>query len=824
MLSLLLSLALAAPQGAGESFAVWPYGADLGLRDALIAQGRMHDDLGGWLVGREDAGLAARAGLAPLALRLAPGEELMVAVAHAHAAGEEDPLERMGRELWQAPGGRLSLRAVPRAALGALQAPLFRCHGAGRLVSGARALAPAAPFRAPRGAGGAAAAVNPDPEIQAWVAQVSQANIQTGVQTMVNFGTRRHEQPGEVACQTWLQGQFAALGLNVSTWDYDNGADVVIGELPGLKDPSKIVVIGGHYDSINYATTTGTAPGADDDASGVSSVLEIARILAQQEFDSTIRFCAWSGEEFGLLGSEAYAAHLDAINDDVIGMLQLDMVAYLAPGDVRSVDFVTNDTTASLNAFAMDVYRAYVPSIVVNSGVLSAGTSDHRSFFQHGYPACFPFEDLSQYSPYIHTINDVIGTSANDWLRAQWIAQGALATVAEIARPASLLISHTELADTQDELGPYVVTAAVTPLGGAGTAGVDLVWRRDGGAWNTVALAPAGGNLWQGGIPGQTAPARIEYHLIGTASNGRQAWLPEGFAPGETNFGFLVGTFTSIYANGFEGATDEGWTHAQVATQDDWQRGTPQGKAGDPLAAATGAQCWANDLGLPGWNGEYAANAHNYLRSPVIDCSGRTGVRLRLKRWLSVEEGIYDHAKIEVNGNVVWENPANGNLVDTAWTDMDLDVSAWADNNPSVQVTFRLQADAGLQFGGWNVDDVELYVLGGGGGGANSIVLTGPTTPAAGASATWNFSAAPANAPWWLLNGASAAGIVYQGHAFDVGAPVSVLMSGTTDAAGAGAATLSIPPAAAGRTGYFEIAARAAGAWRDSNLLVILVQ
>jgi leucyl aminopeptidase len=819
--SLLLALAAS---GSGGDFCVWTYGTDVALRDRLIARGRMYDDLGGYLVGAPDAALAVWAGINPIELTgVAPGDELFVVLAHAHDPHAPNDLEQAGQMVWTSPDGRAQLRAAPKAALGALQLPTFRCHGAGRMIS------PARPIQAARqpagGAGGQQNAIIPDTEIQGWVAQVSQANILAGVQDMVNFGTRRHGQPGEVSCENWLEAEFAAMGLTVSTFNYDSAADNVIGELIGIKDPSKIVIIGGHYDSINYSTVAGAAPGADDDASGVSAVLEIARILSQQQFDYTIRFIGWSGEESGLLGSEAYAAHLDNINADVVGMVQLDMVAYRASGDVRSVDFVTNNTDPALNAFAMAVYAAYVPSIVVNSGSLSGGTSDHEPFFQHGFPACFPFEDINQYSPYIHTGNDVIGTSANDFTRAEWITEGALATVAELARPASLTITHTPLADTQDENGPYVADALVVPLGGATTAGVDVVWRVNGGAWNTLPMSPAGpANAWTADLPGQTAPARVEYHIIATASNGRQAWAPEGFSPGENNYAFRVGLFTSIYANGFEGATDEGWTHAQLSTQDDWQRGVPQGKAGDPGAAAAGTKIWGNDLGPSGFNGNYSSNVHNYLRSPVIDCSGRTGVRLRFQRWLTVEEGLYDNAKIEINGTVIWQNPANGNLVDTSWTEVDMDISAWADNNPSVQLTFRLQSDGGLELGGWNIDEFELYVLGAPGGGTNTISLSGPSSVNAGSQANFSFTGAPANAAYWLLNGTNSNGTIFQGHSFDIGGSVMILASGQANGAGAGSITVNIPAGAAGRTGRLEIAAVSAGAWKDSNLHLVSVQ
>ena len=816
-----LLLAVSASSSGGE-FAVWPYGTNLTLRDGLIARGRMYDDLGGYLVGAPDAALAAWSSVSPITLGgLELDEELFVVIVHAHDPLAPAGLETAGRAVWISPDQRVQLRAAPKSVLSALQSSSFTCHGAGRLVSPAQPIVPARHSSAR--ANGRQTAVSTDPDIQGWVAQVTQANLIADVQTMANFVTRRHGQAGEVNCQNWLAAEFAALGLNVSTFDYDYGADDVIAELPGLKDPSKIVIIGGHYDSINHATG-GSAPGADDDASGVAGVLEIARILSQQQFDYTIRFCAWSGEELGLLGSKAYATHLDRINADVIGMLQLDMIAYRAPNDTYSVDFVTNNTDPVLTALAMAIYEAYVPSLPVKSNTLMAGSSDHSSFFMHGFPACFPFEDLDKWSPYIHTSSDVIGISANDFQLAEWITEGALATMAELARPVSLSISHTALPDTLDPAGPYLADALVVPLGGATTAQVDLVWRVNGGAWNTAAMSPGGpANSWTGAIPGQISPARVEYYVLATGSNGRQAWSPEGFTPGQILNSFLVGVFTSIYANGFEGATDEGWTHAQVATADDWQRGTPQGKFYDPLGAAAGTKVWGTDIGPLGSNGKYVANVQEYLSSPNINCVGRSGVHLRFQRWLTVEAGLNDQAKIEVNGNVVWENPPNEHLVDTNWTEVDLDISAWADNNPSVQVTFRLQSDGGLEFSGWNVDEFELYVLATSGTGLNTISLTGPASVVSGSQGSFNFTGATANASFWLLNGANSNGSFSQGHSFDVGGAITVLASGQASAAGSGSVTLTIPLAAAGRTGRLEIAAVAGGVWQDSNLLVVSV-
>lgn len=164
-----------------------------------------------------------------------------------------------------------------------------------------------------------------------------------------------------------------------------------------------------------------------------------------------------------------------------------------------------------------------------------------------------------------------------------------------------------------------------------------------------------------------------------------------------------------LYSTGFEGPDDEGWYHTQVATQDDWQRDVPLGTSEyDPGSAYEGSLCWGNDHGQSGWDGNYKNNVNNYLESPAINCSGKTGVRLQFMRWLTVEEGIYDQATLYVNGNAIWQNQQNGNHEDTAWTPVEYDISAYADNNPDVRVRFELISDEGLTLGGWNIDQFTV--------------------------------------------------------------------------------------------------------------------
>ncbi len=820
---LLLLLAVPAPQGPA-TLAVYHYGEDLGLRDRIVAAGLGLDDMGGWL-----AGLAGtKAPLAPAALLppLLPGERAVVVDRHRHGAAGRPPLSA-GRLLWSSPDGRVTIRALDEVAYKAVAGQHRSCHGAFRLLWPGRPMTPAV-F-----SGRGHRAVTPKPSIQALVAQVSQADLEAYVNTLVAFGTRRHGQPGELQAVQWAQAELASFGLATSLFDYDPDGDNVIAELPGQVDPSRIVVVGGHIDSLNFAGATAPAPGADDDASGVAGVLEIASILAQEDFAYTIRFCTWTGEELGLLGSEAYAAWLESQGADVVGMIQLDMTAYRKAGDTLSVDFVTNDSSPALNAFGADAYAAYVPGLQVNMGPLSGGTSDHRSFTRHGFPACFPFEDIGDYSPFIHTTQDVVGVSANDFPLATDITRGALAMVAELARPLGPLLAHTPLPDTGNEQGPYPVLASVTAAGGDPVVAAELHWRVDNGGWQTTAMAPTGvPDQWRADIPGQVSPARVDYYLVATDAAGDQGWLPDGFSPGEAWHSFVVGAVRHLAFYDFEGTSDQGWTHGQVATQDDWMRDLPQGRSGssygvswsDPAAAWSGDRCWGNDLGPSGWNGAYASNVFNWLASPPLDFTGETGVRLHFQRWLTVEDGQYDHARILVDGNLAWQNPVGSHVLDSAWTPVELDISPWADGRAGVQIRFELESDGGLELGGWNLDDVELLSIGPA-GSTDTILLTGTGEAGVGDTLSYLFTGMTPGAAWSLLYSLRDTGTLIQGHPFDLGDPWFVAATGTADPAGIGAWSGGpVPPKAAGRTVFVEVLAVVSGQIQDSNLLALRVR
>jgi|GEM_PF-5983538 len=278
-------------------------------------------------------------------------------------------------------------------------------------------------------------------------------------------------------------------------------------------------------------------------------------------------------------------------------------------------------------------------------------------------------------------------------------------------------ITHTPLRDTLDQYQPYEVRAQASALGGSPVTSMTLYWRNgSSAAFTSTAMQSLGGTEWRAAIPVQPSGSLVQYYMQASASGGFTGLSPNGGATAPHIFRtFRLGTF---WSDGFESAS--GWVHVLVAGQDDWHNnvhGNPS-HAYDPGTAFQGVLTWGNDLvPAPNWNGDYAANANNNITSPTLSCTGRTGVQLVYRRWLTVEDGLYDHARVLVSNNngstwtVVWENaPGSGTQhhIDTNWIEHTIPISTLADNQAQVKIRFELVADAGLQFGGWNIDDLKL--------------------------------------------------------------------------------------------------------------------
>jgi PKD repeat protein len=268
--------------------------------------------------------------------------------------------------------------------------------------------------------------IEPDPTIQGMINQVSSATIldyDGGLsgEWAVTIGgepytilTRNTGQaiPTEKATQFTYE-HFQSLGLPVSYHYYNHPyygqRRNVVAEQPGLTQPERIFLVTAHVDDMPSGTL---APGADDNASGSVGVMIVADILSQYNFDCTLRYVLFTGEEQGLYGSYYYAQAASNNGDNIEGVLNLDMIAYNS--DLYPIiDLHTRpgnqDDLAIANLF-VDVVDAY--NIGLTPDILQDGIqySDHASFWEFGYPAILGIEDDDDFTPWYHTTNDRLNT------------------------------------------------------------------------------------------------------------------------------------------------------------------------------------------------------------------------------------------------------------------------------------------------------------------------------------------------------------------------------------------------------------------------------
>ena len=191
----------------------------------------------------------------------------------------------------------------------------------------------------------------------------STTRLKADVTTMVGFGTRHTASTttdpnrGIGAARNWAAARFTQIGASCGGCIVVDRiarrftgprapTGVVVEDVLGIqkgRDPNRVVIVGAHIDSrvTDVMNVTSDAPGANDNASGVALVLEAARILSQRQFEATIVYAVFSGEEQGLWGAELLADTVKARGWDVSAMLNNDIVGNtVGQGGVRVADKV----------------------------------------------------------------------------------------------------------------------------------------------------------------------------------------------------------------------------------------------------------------------------------------------------------------------------------------------------------------------------------------------------------------------------------------------------------------------------------------------------
>ena len=284
----------------------------------------------------------------------------------------------------------------------------------------------------------AAPAPATDPAIAAAVARVSAERLKANDAKLVGFGTRNTfsekmgANRGVFAARAWIADQFREIAkasrgrMTVEYDSYIHKADgkrvprdveisSVVATLKGDEPGGRTYVMSSHYDSRNSdnADTTKDAPGADDNGSGTSAVIEAARVMADLPTHATVIFATYDSEEQGLFGSKHHAETLKAagvdvqgdLNNDIIGasvgdqgeknpgMVRIFSEALAAGADPKKVNSIGNENDSpsrELARFAREIGDRYQPEfhgeLIFRADRFLRG-GDHESFNEVGYPA-----------------------------------------------------------------------------------------------------------------------------------------------------------------------------------------------------------------------------------------------------------------------------------------------------------------------------------------------------------------------------------------------------------------------------------------------------
>lgn len=285
--------------------------------------------------------------------------------------------------------------------------------------------------------------------IQSLVNEVSVGNIKGHVEVLANEIGPRDTPIAQSEAADYLAEQLKEFGYSVQRNPVDSSENV-IAQISGDLNSNKIFVIGAHFDTVP------NSPGADDNASAVAGMLEIARILKDIEPDFSIQFVGFALEEVGLVGSRQYAQSVTAQGYDLIGMISLEMIGFTSNQPNSQKPFFTipscltvneegrtvgnfiaaignNNSVMLLETFHQAAAR-YVSNLPVITGEVTGNgscfphtrRSDHAPFWDEGYSALMITDTANFRNPNYHSPQDTLNTL--NWDFARKVTQATLAT------------------------------------------------------------------------------------------------------------------------------------------------------------------------------------------------------------------------------------------------------------------------------------------------------------------------------------------------------------------------------------------------------------
>lgn len=233
--------------------------------------------------------------------------------------------------------------------------------------------------------------------------------------------------------QTYIAEQIMSQTNNLSVQKYSLNEKIfnnLIVEKTGHERPEEIIIIGAHYDTVI------NSPGADDNASGIACLLELIRMLHNYNSHRTLRFVAFTLEEppsFGTeqMGSDVYAKSCKDKNENIVGMIALEMLGYytekrgsqkyplpnmkgIYPDKGNFIAVIGNEHSRHLaHLFSKGINETLLiktKTSIAGTQIHSMNLSDHASFWKYNYPAIMITDTAFYRNPHYHEGSDTIDT------------------------------------------------------------------------------------------------------------------------------------------------------------------------------------------------------------------------------------------------------------------------------------------------------------------------------------------------------------------------------------------------------------------------------
>ena len=249
----------------------------------------------------------------------------------------------------------------------------------------------------------------------------------------------------------YIEREFQKIGWDVKedTFEWEGKSyKNIVAEKKGMTSPHRVFILGAHYDTVPGS------PGADDNASAIAVLLEVARNIQTAPLDGTVRLIAFSLEEYNFVGSTHYVEKFQRGEEKILGMISLEMVGFTGPrqdyppylnpkyypnvGDFIAI--IGNERSKELlekvcRSFKTHIRQLPLEFLIVpgnGEGMEEVRLSDHSTFWDHGFTALLVTDTSFLRNPNYHLPSDSMETLDFEFM--QKVAVGIYYSILELAK------------------------------------------------------------------------------------------------------------------------------------------------------------------------------------------------------------------------------------------------------------------------------------------------------------------------------------------------------------------------------------------------------